>query len=221
MDTAKTAIPRMRVSTKLTSPLGQFPLNVTGMVTHEHGDGAYAHYSTDLWPGDSYYTISSLARLLRRLEEPPIRESGRIFPHESRCIDILPPVTNNSDVPVPLPGKLYLQLDNSAKDNKNQFVMAFLSMLTYRRMFKEIQVGFLLVGHTYEDIDAYFSHLSKTLKSQNTYIVADLMMSFMKSQDLSFIPEFVQEVADFKSYVKGYIRDGEDRISGLGDMHPF
>ena len=43
MDTARTAIPRMRVSTKLTSPLGQFPMNITGMVTHGYGDGDYAH----------------------------------------------------------------------------------------------------------------------------------------------------------------------------------
>ena len=234
MDTAKTAIPCMRVSTKLTSPLGQFPMNVTDMATHGHGDGAYAHYSTDLWPGDSNYTISSLARLLWRFEEPPIHESGRNFPHEpansffeamlrgkSRCIDLLPPITNCSTVPVPLPHKLYLQLDNFAKDNKNQFLMAFLSLLIYRGVFKEIQVGFLLVGHTHEDIDAYFSHLSKTLKSQNTYIVADLMMAFMASQDLSFMPEFVQEVADFKFFVQGSIRDGADRLVGLGGMHLF
>jgi hypothetical protein len=117
--------------------------------------------------------------------------------------------------------KLYLQLDNSAKDNKNQFLMGFLSMLTYRRVFKEIQAGFLLVGHTHEDIDAYFSHLSKTLKSQNTYIVADLMLAFMKSQELSFMPEFVQEVADFKTFVEGYLIDGADVLVGLGNMHLF
>ena len=214
MDTAKTTIPCMQVSTKLTSPQGQFPMNVSDMVTHGYGDGAYAYYSTDLWPGDSIYTISSLARLLRRLKGPPIRESSRLFPHEpansffqamlrgkSKCIDLLPPVTNTSTVLVFLPQKLYLQLDNSAKDNKNQCLMAFLSMLTYRGIFKEIQVGFLFVGHMREDIDAYFSHLSKTLKSQNTYIVVDLMMSFMQLQDSGFMPEFVQEVADFNSFV--------------------
>lgn len=139
---------------------------------------------------------------------------GRMFPHslansffeamlrgKSSCIELLPPITNSSSSPVPLPKKLYLQLDNFAKDNKNQFLMAFLSMLTYRGVFKEIQVGFLLVGRTHGDIDAYFSHLSKTLKSQNTYIVADLMMAFMDLQDLSFMRDFVQEVADFKSFV--------------------
>jgi hypothetical protein len=45
MDTAKTALPRMRVTTKATQGLGQLPMNVTGMVAHGHGDGAYAHYA--------------------------------------------------------------------------------------------------------------------------------------------------------------------------------
>ena len=72
MDTIKTVIPSMRVVTKFNAPLGWLPMNVTGMVTHGQGDGVYAHYSTDLRPGDSNYTISSIAKLLRRLEESPI-----------------------------------------------------------------------------------------------------------------------------------------------------
>ena len=79
----------------------------------------------------------------------------------------------------PLPRKLYLQLDNSAKDNKNKYLMAFLSLLTAQVVFEEIQAGFLLVGHTHEDIDAYFSHLSKALKSKNSFVLVDLMKAFM------------------------------------------
>lgn len=69
--------------------------------------------------------------------------------------------------------------------------------------------------------DAYFSHLSKTLKSQHTYIVADLIRAFMESQNLSFMPEFIQEVVDFKSFVRGYICDGPDKLTRLGEMHLF
>jgi hypothetical protein len=101
---------------------------------------------------------------------------------KSRCIDILSTVAENCPMgPVPLPRNLYLQLDNCAKDNKNQSLMAFISMLIHCGVFKEIQVGFLLVGHIHEDIDAYFSHLSKTLKYKNTFIMADLIKSFMES----------------------------------------
>jgi hypothetical protein len=123
---------------------------------------------------------------------------------------------------VPLPRKLFLQLDNSAKDNKNRFVMAFCSLLTARRIFKEVTVGFLVVGHTHEDIDAYFSYLSKLLKRRNTYVLADLMKAFMDSQKtVAFIPEVAQEVADFKKYVKDFHHDGVNALTGLGEMHIF
>jgi hypothetical protein len=49
-----------------------------------------------------------------------------------------------------LPPVLYLQLDNTARENKNKFVMTFLSLLVERGVFEKIKVNFLLVGHTHE-----------------------------------------------------------------------
>ena len=78
------------------------------------------------------------------------------------------------------------------------------------------------MGHTHEDIDAHFSYLSKLIKRKNTYVLGDLMKAFMDSQKtVAFIPEFVQEVADFKSYVKDFHHDGVNKIVGLGDKHLF
>jgi hypothetical protein len=123
---------------------------------------------------------------------------------------------------VPLPKRLYLQLDNSTKDNKNRFIMAFYSLLTTTGIFKEVTVGYLVVGHTHEDIDAYFSYLSKLLKQKNTYVIADLMKAFMDSQKSTvFIPELVQEVVDFKSYVRDFHHDGTIKLFGLGEMYLF
>ena len=79
MDTAKTALPRMRITTKATQGLGQLPMNITGMVSHRHGDGAYAHYFPHCWQGDSNATISLLARLFHRLEGPSIWESRTLL----------------------------------------------------------------------------------------------------------------------------------------------
>ena len=242
MDHTKSAILRMQRCTKATSGLGQIPISVTGMLTHGHGDGAYAHYSTAFWPGDSNFTISSICRVLRALERPPVKDSKELFiapPQnsffeallhgKSRCSASIPPGSSNG-VPqpilgrpaVPLPKKLFLQLDNSAKDNKNRYVMAFCSLLTARRVFKEVTVGFLIVGHTHEDIDAHFSYLSKLLKMKNTYVLADLMKAFMDSQKTTaFIPELVQEVADFKKFLHGYLHDSANKLIGLGEMHLF
>ena len=100
--------------------------------------------------------------------------------------------------------------------------MAFCSMLTARRVFKEVTVGILIVGHTHEDIDAYFSYLLKLLKMKNTYVLADLMKAFMDSQKtIAFIPELMQEVADFKKFLHGYQLDGANKFIGLGEMHLF
>jgi hypothetical protein len=74
MDHMKTAIPRMQRHTKATAGLGQIPISLIGMLTHGHGDGAYAHYVTAFWPGDSNFTISSICRVLWALERPPVRE---------------------------------------------------------------------------------------------------------------------------------------------------
>jgi len=69
--------------------------------------------------------------------------------------------------------------------------MAFLSLLIAQGVFKEIQVNFLLVGYTHKDIDAYFNHLSKSLKSKITFVVIDLIKAFMQSQKLSFLLKFI------------------------------
>jgi hypothetical protein len=70
--------------------------------------------------------------------------------------------------------------------------MAFCSLLIARGIFKEVTVGFLVVGHIHEDIDAYFSYLSKLLKQKNTYVLADFMKAFMDLQKSAvFILELV------------------------------
>ena len=162
--------------------------------------------------------------------EPPQNSFFEVLLHgKSRCSASIPPSSANMVPPpflgrpaVPLPKKLFLQLDNSAKDNKNRYVMAFYSLLTAKRVFKEVTIRFLIVGHIHEDIDAHFSYLSKLLKMKNTYVLVDLMKAFMDSQKTTaIILELVQEVADFKKFLYGYQQDGANKLIGLGEMHLF
>jgi len=81
----------------------------------------------------------------------------------------------------PLPRKLLHQMDYCVKDNKNRYLLAFLSFLTARDVFKEVQLGFLVVGHTHEDIDGCFGYLSKKLREQSNYCLADFMKMFVVS----------------------------------------
>lgn len=76
-------------------------------------------------------------------------------------------------------------------------------------------MDFLIVGHTYKDIDAYFICLSRRLWHNNTYMMANLMQSLMESKDLIFIPMFVQEVGDFKDCVKGFLHESTNTLVGL------
>ncbi len=57
----------------------------------------------------------------------------------------------------------------------------FLSLLMARDVFEKVKLGFLVVGHTHEDIDGYFNYLSKKLMEENNYILANLMKAFMIS----------------------------------------
>ncbi len=77
------------------------------------------------------------------------------------------------------------------KDYKNYHLLTFLFLLTAKEVFKEVQLGFLVIGHTHEDIDRSFGYLSKKLREQNNYVMVDLMKSFMLSQDHPFIPQLI------------------------------
>jgi hypothetical protein len=99
-------------------------------------------------------------------------------------------------------------MDNCVKNNKNCHLLTFLSLLITREVFEEVQLGFLVVGHTHEDIDESFGYSLKKLKKQNNYVMADLMKTFMFSQDRPFIPQLIQDILDFKYWVNGYLNDG-------------
>ncbi len=67
----------------------------------------------------------------------------------------------------------------------------FLSLLITREVFKKVQMEFLMVGHTHEDIDESFGYLLKKLKEQNNNVIEDLMKTFMLSQDRPFNPQLI------------------------------
>lgn len=66
-----------------------------------------------------------------------------------------------------LPPVLHVQLDNTTKQCKGKFLMAYLADLVDKGVFREVHVGFLPVGHTHEDIDQLFSRISVNLRVNN------------------------------------------------------
>jgi hypothetical protein len=64
-----------------------------------------------------------------------------------------------------LPPVLFLQLDNCARDNKNQVMFAFAGLLIHCGVFEEVYINFLPVGHTHCEIDQHFSVISRMIEN--------------------------------------------------------
>ncbi len=74
------------------------------------------------------------------------------FVRKSRCIIKLK-TQSESVGPKSLQKKLLLQMDKCVKDNKNRYLLTVMLLLTMKEVFEEVKLGFLVVGHTHEDID--------------------------------------------------------------------
>ena len=116
---------------------------------------------------------------------------------------------------------LNLQLDNATGDNKNRFVFAFCSLLTYHGVFQEVYINFLIVGHTHDDIDALFGRWSYKLKGTNYPTLSLLMKSFMDTESQPVIPHLIKEVPDFKKFVEGYLCTRRDALARHTNAQQF
>ncbi|KAL3692330.1 hypothetical protein R1sor_005981 [Riccia sorocarpa] len=145
------------------------------MLTHEREPGIFCHLSlTRLWPGDPNFTVSSLARCLRDLEQ--VHDNGdhtgdlsRTTSNQSLFTCLLDqtafkatlgregavdstyfelhgsgsePTAATDTLPTTftkLHRAFLLQMDNSAKDNKNIYVLALCSELVKRGIFETVE----------------------------------------------------------------------------------
>jgi len=144
---------------KMIFGLGQFPFTLMG-IAHGHGDEIYVQYSNELWPNDPNSNIRSLLRLFHTLEIASIAESRLLLEEPPKnsffacllqgklhCVCEL--CTPEKIVSVELlPKNLLPQMDNYLKDNKNQHLLAFLSLLTIKDVFEKVKLGFLVVSPT-------------------------------------------------------------------------
>ena len=125
----------------------------------------------------------------------------------------MPPQVAREVLAKPLPPILILQLDNATGDNKNQIVFAFCSLLTYCGVFQEVYMNFLIVGHTYDDIDALFGRWSYKLRGTDYPTLLLLMKLFMDIESRLVIPHLIEEVPNFKKFVEGYLCIGHDTLT--------
>ena len=79
-----------------------------------HGHGSYAYADYLQWPHDPNLTMNVLIEVL-----------------QCRFMDLIGSCQQ-------LPKKLYLQLDNCMRENKNRHVLGFLSLLVQEKIFEEV-----------------------------------------------------------------------------------
>ena len=174
---------------------------------------------------NKYYKQQSLADdpiIMNVSTNEGTRNDG--FEEENECTRMQGPSISHAAEDVPsgsrampfksLPRTLLLQLDNCGSENKNRYVFAYLSLLVARGVFDMVQLGFLMVGHTHEDIDALFSRFSEKLRKKTTFTFPHLMKLFNECVTMQPAPFLLQKVANFKDFVKGCLHDGADSLVG-------
>ena len=235
VDHSKTTSPHFSHKSKATESFMKLLVAITGMIAHGHGDVRYAHYELDIYPMNPNHTIGSIAKLFRDLEGVRRNASRCLFIEEGEqstltkallkgaeiCRESLLPTVEEPEGAKQLPPIMTLQLDNACADNKNRWVFAFCSMLVYKRIFREVYINFLIVGHTHEDIDALFGRWSTRLKTRDYPTLPLLMKSFMDCETEPIIPHLIEEVPDFKSFVEGYLGRGGQNLEGHSKVQQF
>ncbi|KAL3683390.1 hypothetical protein R1sor_001412 [Riccia sorocarpa] len=102
----------------------------------------------------------------------------------------------------PLPPTMYLQLDNTVRENKNNILFAYLAMLLDRNIFTKIKLGFLLVGHSHDFVDQMFSRFSQALRRENAFTMSRLRSVIQNSYDPKPITSVILQTWDFKNFIE-------------------
>lgn len=113
MDQAKTNLPQTSLIAKSQSSLWKLRTHVTGVLAHTkspHGKIAYTYIDLLQYPHGSNLTITIILKVLLS------------FARTKKM----------------LPQNLFLQMDNTARENKNKYVLAFCSMLVELNIFKKV-----------------------------------------------------------------------------------
>lgn len=113
----------------------------------------------------------------------------------------------------PLPRKLFIQLDNCSRENKNRYVMGYLEMLVSACVFDSVECGFLPVGHTHEDVDQAFSSTSSRLRTHDAITLADLHRELRQTYSGNVKVEHMKRIVNWSGLcdAQRYLR----RVDGI------
>ena len=103
-----------------------------------------------------------------------------------------------------LPRNLYIQTDNCVKDLKNQNLLSFYFLLVLKKIFDEVTVTSMPVGHTHNDVDWLFSVIAGKLLKLEIPSFEELKSELLKIQinDKSLNVLELTHTYDFKTFIE-------------------
>jgi hypothetical protein len=198
MDQAKFRVPRNLASSAEFESLWRPTLHVVGCVVHGRLE-AYFIMPSDV-PKDANMNCTIISRVLDLVQEQMQSQgSGNIV----------------------MPQNLILAADNTARESKNQIFANFAAYLVGVQRFETVEVQFLQVGHTHNELDQRFSTVATTLSRAPTLEDPDEFASLIRQQ--IFPPRgrtLVVEVLNCTYDFQGWFQAGlGSNISGLAATH--
>jgi hypothetical protein len=118
------------------------------------------------------------------------------------------------------PPILWVQLDNTTRENKNKWLLAFFCWLVHCGWFFEVVVSFLPPGHTHVDVDQMFSTLAIWLLTNTVEFitgVVDALRKAFKYKKPTPTGSFLEEVYNWKAFFGPHLHD----VHGLTKPHVF
>jgi hypothetical protein len=170
--------PYFRERSSSTQSAWKVGLHVMGAIVH--GRRAYAYTILDTCPLGSNVTID----ILHRCMKAELDRTGT------------------------LPKIMFLQLDNTTRQCKSKFVLAWLQYLVQVGVFDEIYVSFLPKGHTHEDIDQFFSCVARYLRGHDCPSPRAFANCIRASYTFNMekpIVEHLTHVANIRDWLEPYI----------------
>jgi hypothetical protein len=192
MDQNTTYVPKFRQSVKGIESR-YVKTHLCGVLVH--GVGLYCHVWIDAHhKHDSNQVVTSIMKVLQDVKH----RRGKLAP------------------------VLRIQADNCGRENKNVYIFGLCATLVALGFFKEIQLSFLIVGHTHEDIDQRFSSISSALKHQDIDSLKEFL-DVIRARPIHTEPfvhaEHLEHIRDWSKFITPYLRT--DAFVGISQPHHF
>ena len=198
MDQSKFALPRLKrlVGTSLLSKLWRPSVHVVGVICF----GVLEYYA--LLPCDVPKDSNMNATVI------------------SRVLDLVANILRAKGERFSFPSTLLLALDNTPREGKNSFFASYLATLIQKKVFRHIQVEYMQVDHTHNELDQRFSSMAARIKcSDNIEDMSDLcdwLRNHMKpANDREMHIEILPNTYDFRSWMSTY----DLHVKGLISTH--